>query len=178
MTTIDLDQVMGEVLTHTSRNLVTRPTGAAVRDRVIFQLREGMDEVALDFSRIGVVDYSCADEVVAKLLTLLEGLPISRIRLTGVHPHHAEAIGHALERQSLLVPAILAETGCQCLLGAVSGDLQAVYLTLSELGRATARSLADRLDWTVIRTEAALSLLLHSNCVVLSADSWYQTGSE
>ena len=51
------------------RNLITRPTGAAVRDRIEAALAHSDCATALlDFSDMELLDYSCADEVVAKLL--------------------------------------------------------------------------------------------------------------
>ena len=67
MTRIDI----GSVLRHSANvlfsDLVTRPTGVAVRrclERELAGLHEG-DVALLDFSQIGMMDYSCADEVVA-----------------------------------------------------------------------------------------------------------------
>jgi hypothetical protein len=64
---------MKEELKNGSRDLATRPSGNAVRERieqVIKKEREG-EIIALDFSRIGIIDYSCADEVVAILISRL-----------------------------------------------------------------------------------------------------------
>jgi hypothetical protein len=53
-------------------NLVTRPTGRAIRTGVESQLAE-MEGVCapclsvLDFSQVRILDYSCADEIVAQL---------------------------------------------------------------------------------------------------------------
>ena len=60
-------------------NLVTRPTGRAIRTGVESQIAD-MDGPAaspclsiLDFSQVRVLDYSCADEIVAKLLLRFSG---------------------------------------------------------------------------------------------------------
>ena len=66
---IPLDAVLREATRQAYRDLVTRPTGAAVRHRLVSTLRDhDRTEALLDFSRIGLVDFSCADEVVAKLV--------------------------------------------------------------------------------------------------------------
>ena len=45
-----------------------------------------------------MVDFSCADEVVAKLVAALHELPVTRVILFGVREDQAEAIDHALSR--------------------------------------------------------------------------------
>src|SRR5262245_25693018 len=67
--TIRLNDVLSAAIQRPARDLVTRPTGAAIRSRI----REAMDATPLptarlDFSDVGLLDFSCADEVVAKLL--------------------------------------------------------------------------------------------------------------
>ena len=78
------------------------------RDRVIAVLRDGdATEAQLDFSRVGVMDYSCADEVVAKLLiAMLEGNH-PRLALRGLSKDHVDAIESALERYQLLARHLL-----------------------------------------------------------------------
>ena len=78
MTHIDVQSALAEAMSMPYHDLVTRRTGAAVRVFVEHQLSGLADgSVAfLDFSRIRVLDRSCADEFVAKLM-----LP-----LTSEHP--------------------------------------------------------------------------------------------
>ena len=72
--TIQIGRVLREALATPYRNLVTRPTGAAVRDRIEAALDDSDCLCAyLDFSDIDLLDLSCADEVVAKLLTADRG---------------------------------------------------------------------------------------------------------
>ena len=69
--TICLGHVLREAVTTPYRNLVTRPTGAAVRGRIERTMRDSGCHVALlDFSDVELLDLSCADEIVAKLLLL------------------------------------------------------------------------------------------------------------
>jgi hypothetical protein len=95
-------------------NLVTRPTGRAIRTGVESQIAE-MDGPAtqpclsvLDFSQVRVLDYSCADEIVAKLLLRFlndERPSEAYFVVLGVQEHHEEAIEAVLERHSLLLVA-------------------------------------------------------------------------
>ena len=175
--TIHLDELIGEVVTVRSRNLVTRPTGVAVRDRVVFRLRDQRGDAWLDFSRVGVVDFSCADEVVAKLLTLLEELPVSRVALIGLHAHHAEAIDHALDRQGLTILALRADEGPPCLLGQVCDDLRDAFGALKRLGRATPDRVAATLAWSVDRAALALNDLARRRCALAHDDASYELGA-
>ena len=67
---IDLSSVLRRTVCDLYSDLVTRPTGAAVRDGIEKQLSELGDRslTVIDFSHVGLLDYSCADEIVAKLL--------------------------------------------------------------------------------------------------------------
>ena len=103
MTRIDV----GTVLRHSAKlpysNLVTRSTGAAVR-RCIEQelaLLPADETATLDFSQIGMMDFSCADEVVAKLLQdPPHGTPARTwgiVTFHGITDHHLEAIEDVLQ---------------------------------------------------------------------------------
>ena len=67
---IDVGHLLQRTVTSLYAHLVTRPTGRAVRLAIETQL-EGMGERSLsliDLSEVSVLDFSCADEVVAKLV--------------------------------------------------------------------------------------------------------------
>jgi hypothetical protein len=171
-----LDQLLLEAVTIPSCNLVTRPTGVAVRHRILIWLRDQQGEAQLDFSHVGVVDFSCADEVVAKLLAGLDGLPVTRVLLRGVHPHHAEAIDHALERQGLTVLALLDDHEVPCLLGLVSADGRCAFDALVAVGCVSAAGLAEVLAWTPSRASAALTDLVQRRCARSNPDASYELG--
>ena len=67
---IDLSVVLRETVScELYSNLVTRPTGAAVRAQIEALLRDSDRVLAvIDFTHVRMIDFSCADEVVAKLL--------------------------------------------------------------------------------------------------------------
>jgi hypothetical protein len=68
---IDLSSVLRQTLScELYSNLVTRPTGAAVRAQIEALLADARERslTVIDFSHVGMIDFSCADEVVAKLL--------------------------------------------------------------------------------------------------------------
>lgn len=108
---IDLTRIHRRTITSFYSNLVTRPTGRAVRTGVEQQLAQlatagGVCLSILDFSQVRVMDYSCADEIIAKLLlqyfavtTPFEVFFLAR----GVQEHHLESVEAVLERHRLLL---------------------------------------------------------------------------
>jgi hypothetical protein len=149
---------VGSVLRHSANlpyaDLVTRSTGAAVRrciEAEIASMADG-DVVTLDFTHIGMMDYSCADEVVAKLLLDLarRGAQPSSLVFHGITDAHLEAIEDVLLHHGLALVVHFAD-GAARLVGAVSDEERTVWqfvhtrgATLPEdVARANARETAD-----------------------------------
>jgi hypothetical protein len=98
---IDVSSVLRHAVSESYSNLVTRPTGVAVRVYIEAQIQAARDcEVTvIDFSQVGMMDFSCADEIVAKLVMQHEkgtptrsmwcssvtGCPSYRMKLTPIH---------------------------------------------------------------------------------------------
>ncbi len=131
-------------------DLVTRPTGAAVRDGIEKQLAESGDRTltVIDFSHVGLLDYSCADEIVAKLLMRYVGaadasevMPDAYFIFRGVNDSHLDAIEAVLSRHGL---AIVAETGDgdTVLVGTIEEGERRAWEAMLRLGRAPADALA------------------------------------
>jgi hypothetical protein len=110
---IDLTRLHPRTVTSFYSNLVTRPTGRAVRLGVEQQLADlggtrGPCLSILDFSQVRIMDYSCADEIVAKLLLRYAEMdPPAPVYFLarGLHEHHIEAVEAVLDRHSLLLAA-------------------------------------------------------------------------
>lgn len=120
-------------------SLVTRPTGRAVRYAIESQLSDAGEPALslIDLSQVSLLDFSCADEVVAKLL--LRYLPDDRpgeafFVFGGVGHAHRGAIEVALERQSLAAVAQADHGGFE-LLGFRSGTEARVWSVMEERGR-------------------------------------------
>jgi hypothetical protein len=99
MTThIDVGTVLRQTLSaELYSNLVTRPTGRAVR-RLIEDLLSSTSQPSLaviDFSHVSMIDFSCADEVVAKLLMAEDREAYFVFR--GMSEDHWHAIEQVLE---------------------------------------------------------------------------------
>jgi hypothetical protein len=121
-------------------NLVTRPTGRAVRLAIERQVREaeGASLAVLDFTHVGIVDFSCADEVIAKLLRkyVRTDRPADAFFLAqGVSEHHRDPIETTLRRHGLLLVAMDVD-GRRRLWGAAPGRLREAWSHLDALGRA------------------------------------------
>ncbi len=126
-------------------NLVTRPTGRAVRLAIERQIEDtnGTCLSILDFSRVGVMDFSCADEVIAKLLVKYsrsdrpaEAYFVAR----GVSEHHRDPIEAVLERHGVLL--VTAGGEGRDLLGPAPTRLRRAWSCLEALGRAVAGDFA------------------------------------
>jgi hypothetical protein len=163
---IDLSHISRRSVTSLFSNLVTRPTGRAIRSGVESQLAELDAErqvtiSILDFAQVRVLDYSCADEIVAKLLLryLGEERPAEAFFVVrNVQEHHAEAIEAVLERHGLLLVAVGGDDEPPALLGASEPAHAPVWDALVGLGRATRVQVADR---TGLDGEAVTRVLAH-----------------
>lgn len=134
---IDVGHLVQRTMASLYSHLVTRQTGRAVRMAIETQLAE-MGERSLsliDLSEVTVLDFSCADEVVAKLLQRYEGEEHTQAFFVfrGVHEPHRDQIEVVLQRQGL---AAVAETepGRFTLLGQRTPEEESAWATLEERG--------------------------------------------
>ncbi len=147
---VDVQSLLERSVANLYSHLVTRPTGRAVRLAIESQLEElGTPALSLvDLSSVAILDYSCADEVVAKLL-LGSGRwgRVTFIVLRGVRAHHREPIEAALERHDL---AVVAETSKDSfeLIGPCSDAERALWVRIEESRRVVATEIANVLDET------------------------------
>ncbi|HET9134468.1 MAG TPA: hypothetical protein VFN90_09200 [Gemmatimonadales bacterium] len=176
---IRLDRVLQDATALPYRDLITRPTGQAVRQRLVMVLREvGATYATLDFSAVGLVDYSCADEIVAKLLAAsVEPMPCAGVVLRGLREDHVEAIDHALSRHGLVVAAFATDATRPVLLGEAADDWRLAFAAVADLGRAAATRVADHLAWPAARTAIALDALVTMRCLRCHPDATYELGA-
>jgi hypothetical protein len=146
MVKYDLYKLMKEELGNGSNNLVTRPSGQAIRERIERDIEKepAGAVVALDFSKIGVIDYSCADEIVAKLVSRLLGgeYDDKYLLLSGLNENQKENIEVALERKDLAVIAEMRD-GRRVVLGTLNNYLKDTLDFIARKKRATSKDLSD-----------------------------------
>jgi hypothetical protein len=173
--TIHIGHLLRETVASPYRNLVTRPTGAAIRNRIQETLA-GSDclTALLDFSGIELLDFSCADEVVAKLLLADEKRGGRFVVLQGLREDQHEAIEHVLTHHGLAVAAVgpAEDHAGPRLLGWVTPDERTAFTCVCARGGVTASDLAALLDWMVTRAEAALATLA-GHRLLLAEDDRY-----
>ncbi|MBX7117836.1 MAG: hypothetical protein K1X31_02430 [Gemmatimonadaceae bacterium] len=145
MTHIDLHSALAAADAAPYHDLVTRQTGARVRHVVEQQLAGLADgSVAfLDFTHIGVLDRSCADEFVAKLMLPLTRADAPRdgyVVLRGVNDGHLDAIEQVLLAHGLAL-VVQCGDGAARLVGAVTEVERLLWERVMVTGGAAAEHL-------------------------------------
>ncbi len=157
-------------------NLVTRQTGRAVRDGIERLMAERGESIAvIDFRDVAVIDFSCADEVVAKLVMGSAGETgdvVPRFVLVrGIHEHHLDPVEGALRRRGLAVSAERIG-GEPVLLGEVEPEAVAAWRMLTACGRIRTEELAHRLGVDPGSCASLLAGLLRRRLVRRDGDAF------
>ncbi len=169
---IDVGGVLQRSVATLYSHLVTRPTGRAVRLAIETQLAE-VSRPALsliDLSEVTVLDFSCADEVVAKLLLrfLDEDRPgDAYFVLRGLGNQHRDPITTVLERHNLLAVVQLEGAGFE-LIGARTEIEQSTWKVLEEAGHVSADCMVEMFPGEAERL--ALAQLVVRRVVIRHAD--------
>jgi len=146
MITYNLYTLLKEELGNSSSDLVTRPSGNKIRERIEKDIAKEKDGavIALDFSKIGIIDFSCADEIVAKLVSrLLSGEYGERyIVLSGLNENQKENIEVALERKDLAVMGEMRDK-TKALIGDLDNYLKQTLDLILDKQKITARELSE-----------------------------------
>lgn len=155
--------------------LVTRPTGRAVRLSIEDQLADHQGSVVsvLDFRNVSVIDFSCADEVAAKLVRAAAGSDRGDLFLlfTGLEEHHLDPVESALRRRDLVVAAERAD-GSPLVLGELEEGARRAWHEVVRNGVGRPEGLVETLG---LSSEAAEVLLeaLHRRRLVLRDEEDY-----
>ena len=172
---------MRPTITHTElySYLVTRHTGRAVRTNIEEQLAN-VDRAALavlDLRHVPLIDFSCADEVVAKLvvLTSCEGPHPRFVLFRGVAEHHLEPIESALVRQGLAAACESAE-GEPLLVGTLEPEAAQAWLEIWALGHAEPAALAERLELSHEIVSVLLAELESRALVIRDGEAYVSLG--
>ena len=145
MQSIDLKLVLHRTVSTGYADLVTRPTGKAVRSGVEEHLAniDARQVVVIDFASVRCLDFSCADEIIGKLL--LEHGEARYFLLRGVTEIHGEAIEIVLERYNI---AVVAQQRCGTIrvLGPASDTVRRAVEVLERTRSTCVREVADQLS--------------------------------
>jgi hypothetical protein len=192
---IDVSSVLRRTVCDLYSNLVTRPTGAAVRTEIELLLLDGTpgDDgpprralgtlTVIDFTHVNLLDFSCADEVVAKLLlrfaderaTPSEPARPAYFLFRGVRDEHLEAIECVLERYSLALVAMSGD-GEAMLVGQVADGERRLWQAVSRLGRAGVEELADEVGADPDTVERLLEALYRRRLVMRLEEEYVALG--
>jgi hypothetical protein len=149
-------------------HMVTRETGRKVRAeaaKVLSEMKEG-GLLTLDFAGAGIIDFSCADEFLAKLLTRLIAGEYGEkyLRLANLNASQRENIEVALERKRL--PSILVNPDhtWQCL-GTIKPYLRETLDLVMSRERLSARDLSSLLRIALNTSSTRLINLHHQRLV-------------
>jgi hypothetical protein len=171
--TIKLDRILQGAVATPYRDLVTRPTGAAVRGRVEDAMEAASCRTALlDFSAVGLLDFSCADEVVAKLLQRSHSAGERYVLLVGLSEDQSEAIDHVLTHHKMMCAVVTAPGVTPVLLGDCSQETRAAFRHVHETGPCTATSLGTDLGWSQALASSALRQLASHRLLIEDRETY------
>lgn len=170
--TIHLRRVLHDTSQRPSRHLVTRPTGRAVRSDIERTLAESQCAmVVLDFAEVELLDLSCAEEIVAKLL-LTPGISYCII-LMGLREDQMEAVDHVLRHHHLSAAFVGAGADAPGLVGWVEDDLRTAFGAVCAAGPLTCDSFATRVGWSTDRATQALESLAERRLARVDGDTFH-----
>ena len=181
MNHIDISSVLRQTLAcDLYSNLVTRGTGRAVRELIEQLLSESRDRAltVIDFSQVSMMDFSCADEVIAKLLIRYvsdEPPPQDAYFIfRGVTEDHRDAIDAVLERHGL---ALAIEQADRIeLMGVLTDAERKVWDASYRLGRAPAADVARQVDADLTEALDALDALCRRRLMMRVDDAYVVVG--
>ena len=165
---IDISSVLRGTVCDLYSNLVTRPTGAAVRTAIEQQVVGiGAPVVTtIDFSQVNLLDFSCADEIVAKLLLRYAAAdgPTGYLLFRGINGGHLDPIETVLERHELAL--VSWDDGRAELFGCVSDDERWMWEFVRDEGPVSVRDTAERLETAPDEAEMLLGSLARRRLVM------------
>ena len=142
--TLFLKRLSDVIFKNGSRELTGRSRGIRIRETIERILKEkGEALIVLDFSGTGSIDFSWADEVVAKMVSRLWSNEYGDkfLVLKGLNPSQTENIGVALERKRLAV--LTTGTSGWQIIGSLNNYLIRTLQEVMKRSRLTLRELSE-----------------------------------
>ncbi len=175
---IDVGAILQGALSGTRSDLVTRATGRTVRDGIEQRMSSGQGGAVavIDFSRVGLLDFSCADEIVATLMRRCCDAGITSqqyLLFSGIKDAHLDAIEHVLHHHRLALVVRFSDLGMHRLVGMVDETERAVWEAVVRLQRAEAAEVAEATGLSEEDAAARLTAL-HRRRLVMRDGSVYR----
>ncbi len=166
LTHIDVGAILEAAYQPVYCDLVTRATGRTVRNGIEERLaRSGTARLTIiDFSRVGLIDFSCADEIVATLVRRACGDTPGYdgcFLFDGISDAHLDAIEHVLERDQLALVVRITGLGVHRLIGVVAQREREVWEMIVRERVADAAQVAAQLDLQEEDAMRVLTVLEH-----------------
>jgi hypothetical protein len=173
---IDVGSVLRQTLAaNLYSNLVTRPTGRAVRGQIELMIRASERSLTvIDFSHVAMIDFSCADEVIAKLLMDQATDRESYFVFRGVTDDHWDAIESVVERHGLAL--VVEREGDVELVGVLDDRERRAFDAVKRRGRAECRELAVDLGLPEPDVRAALDAMWRRRLLMRSGSAYMLVG--
>lgn len=175
---VDLGTVLRQTLSaNLYSNLVTRPTGAAVRTQIELLLRaSGRSLTVIDFSHVSMIDFSCADEVIAKLLMRQGGSRDQEAYFVfrGMTDDHWDAIEAVLERHGLAL-VVERDSGME-IVGVLEERERRAFQAIKRRGRAESWELASDLGEPEPAVRHALDRMWHRRLIMRTGETYMPVG--
>jgi hypothetical protein len=179
---IDVSSILRKSVCELYSNLVTRPTGAAVRCEIEQELDRNGDRAltVIDFSHVGLLDFSCADEIVAKLLLQYVSIDVPRREVyfvfRGISESHLEAIEAVLERHKLALVTQRAD-GESRLIGIIGLEERRAWEIISQLGTGVGADVADATGLSRVDADRMLDTLWRRRLLIRYDNAYVAVGS-
>lgn len=146
MVIYDLKKLVRRELKVSSRDLATRGSGESALKLIEDNLMNEVDStvIAVDFSGVGIIDYSSADEIGAKLISRLLGSEYGNryIIFTGLNENQRENLDVALERKGLSAVAEMRD-GERILLGTLTNYLKQTLDLVNKNDKITSKDVSE-----------------------------------
>ncbi len=175
---IDVGTVLRGTVCDLYSNLVTRPTGAAVRTAIERQVHEVGEPVVttIDFSQVSLLDFSCADEIVAKLLMRYadDDGPRGYLLFSGIQDDHLDPIETVLEHHKLALVSWF--EGNAELFGCVDREERRHWEAVRDAGPISPETLATMFGTEARESDAILERLRHRRLLMRWDDGYTVPG--
>jgi hypothetical protein len=134
----------------------------------------------IDFSHVGLLDFSCADEIVAKLLLQYVSIDAPRREVyflfRGISESHLDAIETVLERHNLALVTQHAD-GQSRLIGIVDVDQRRAWEVICQLGAGASTDVADATGLSREEAERMLDTLWRRRLLIRHDNGYVAVGS-